>query len=85
MLATNSLAFALDKNKHIIAGAIIGVSFTSFSNPKVGSLASCSAGLGKEIYDATGRGTPDVNDFAFTCASGVLSSYILYYIKEKIK
>ena len=77
-----------DKVKHVVAGAFISA-FTAdavyyFTDDKkksvfIGIGVGCLAGLTKELYDTTGRGTPDVKDFVWTCVGASLTSVTLVY------
>ncbi len=62
----------LDKQAHFWAGAAIAASVTLYTNPFLGLLACIVAGVGKELRDATGRGTPDVWDAVATVAGSVV-------------
>ena len=62
----------LDKQAHFWAGAAIAASVTLYTNPFIGLLACIAAGVGKELRDATGRGTPDVWDAVATVAGSVV-------------
>jgi len=62
----------IDKQAHFWAGAAIAASVTLYAGPLFGLAACVLAGAGKEVYDATGRGTPDVWDFVATAAGAVV-------------
>lgn len=63
---------ARDKILHLIAGCVISTSsyiiapFTGLSSIQVAMAATFMAAVGKEVYDLTGRGTPEVADILFT-------------------
>jgi len=75
-------AYALetDKSQHAQAGFAIGMFVHSLSvwqgkHPGMaGVAAGCAAGLGKELYDATGRGKTETKDFLFTCGGAAIGS-----------
>jgi len=68
----------IDKQAHFLAGAAIASTATLYSNPLVGICLCILAAVGKELYDATGRGTPDVWDAVVTILGGaVVLPYIL--------
>ena len=59
----------LDKITHTLAGAAIAAALLPWGViPAL--LAVVVAGIGKEVYDATGRGTPDIMDAVATVAGG---------------
>ena len=62
----------LDKQAHFLAGAAIASSVTLYTNPLIGLAACIAAGVGKELRDATGRGTPDIWDAVATVAGSVV-------------
>ncbi len=62
----------LDKQAHFWAGAAIAASVTLYTNPLIGLAACIVVGIGKELRDATGRGTPDVWDAVATVAGAVV-------------
>ena len=68
----------IDKQAHFLAGAAIASTVTLYSSPLVGICLCVVAAVGKELYDATGRGTPDVWDAVVTILGGtVVLPYIL--------
>ena len=69
---------AWDKKKHFLAGLIIATAcfavclFLGIPMPGgVAFAAAALAGIGKEAYDATGRGKVEVMDALATAAAGV--------------
>ena len=62
----------IDKQAHFLAGAAIAASVTLYSAPHWGFFACCVAAVGKEIYYATGRGTPDKWDAVATIVGSVV-------------
>ena len=68
----------IDKQAHFLAGAAIASTVTLYSTPLLGLLLCCVAAVGKELYDATGRGTPDIWDAVVTILGGaVVLPYVL--------
>ena len=67
----------IDKQAHFLAGAAIASTVSLYGYPLVGLLLCVVAAVGKEIYDATGRGTPDVWDAVVTILGGTV---VLPYI-----
>ena len=79
-----------DKRKHVLAGTLISVGATKLCQYLIeeddslicaltGIGASVLAGIGKELYDSTGRGNVDVMDAVYTFVPGTLISIKLNY------
>lgn len=69
----------IDKITHTLAGAAIAAALLPWGAiPAV--LAVVVAGVGKELWDAQGHGTPDRIDALVTVAGGVLMLGWLSYI-----
>ena len=69
----------IDKQAHFLAGAAIASTAALYANPILGLVLCALAAVGKELYDATGRGTPDVWDAVITILGGiVVLPYILF-------
>lgn len=70
---------AFDKQAHFWAGAAIAASVALYINPAYGLVTGVLAGAAKELYDRTGRGTPDFKDFLATAlgATVVLPALLL--------
>lgn len=69
-----------DKAGHFIAGAVIGgVVAKSSGKTGHGVVAGCAAGAIKEMVDATGYGTPEMADFAYTCAGAGVGAYVIRF------
>ena len=63
----------IDKQAHFFAGAAIASTITLYCGNAVWGLGACVvAAIGKELYDATGRGTPDVWDAVATVLGGAV-------------
>jgi hypothetical protein len=74
---------ALDKQAHFWAGLAICLGVSLFFGPWVGLAVSVVAGIGKEVIDSLGYGTPDKWDGAATIFGSVLG-VILFYISEAL-
>ncbi|WP_288925072.1 hypothetical protein [Aminobacterium colombiense] len=62
-----------DKIKHFIAGAIASiVVYVATFNTTIALAFSALLGIGKEIYDYYGHGTPEWLDFVATVAGGLV-------------
>lgn len=70
---------ALDKQAHFFAGAAIAATVALYTAPLYGLAIGIAAGAAKELYDRTGRGTPDFKDFLATAlgATVVLPALLL--------
>lgn len=67
----DTMKIPIDKQAHIIAGAAIAAALLPFGIiPAL--LAVVVAAVGKELWDAQWRGTPDHIDALATCIGGVL-------------
>lgn len=63
----------LDKQKHLGAGVVgSGVAYIITEDPKAAWGTAAAMGLAKEAYDATGKGTVDIEDFAATVAGAAI-------------
>ena len=63
----------IDKQAHFFAGAAIASTITLYGDNAAWGLGACVvAAIGKELYDASGRGTPDVWDFVATALGGAV-------------
>ena len=65
-----------DKVKHLTAGAIIAAGFGIALTPLAGLALGIAAGVGKEVWDSFGNGTPDVWDAVATIA-GALAVFVI--------
>lgn len=70
---------SFDKQAHFWAGAAVAASVALYINPAYGLVTGVLAGAAKELYDRTGRGTPDFKDFLATAlgATVVLPALLL--------
>lgn len=66
------VSITIDKKAHFLAGAAIAASVALYSTPLIGICACIAIGAGKEFYDMTGRGTPDIWDFIATACGSVV-------------
>lgn len=60
----------MDKKEHFMIGA--GVGILAILSPVVGLLTGLTLAFAKEVYDSTGKGTPDWSDFMYTVAGNSL-------------
>ena len=65
----------LDKKKHLAAGIVLGL-LGALLHPALGIGAAFLAGVLKELYDMTGKGTPETADLLYTVAGGVIGTFI---------
>ncbi len=68
---------AKDKQSHFIIGLIIALMFGHLFGVWIGLGVAAAAGIGKELRDMTGHGTPEWADLWFTIAGGVAGALIL--------
>jgi len=61
-----------DKQAHFFLGAAVASTVALYSNPLLGLGLCFVVAVGKELYDATGRGTPEVWDAVATMLGGAL-------------
>lgn len=62
-----------DKNLHFAGGAAIAAAVTlATADPTTGFLVGAGVGVVKEVYDATGHGTPSGKDLIVT----ILGAYV---------
>jgi len=59
-----------DKLQHLFLGLVVGLQF----NPVTAIIVTFAVGLGKEIADTEGLGTPDLMDLVWTVSGGMLSN-----------
>ena len=67
-----SLIKQTDKQLHFLGGIVLALAFGLFLGAWVGLTAAIIAGIAKELYDMTGRGTPDVMDAVATIVGGLV-------------
>ena len=73
---------SLDKQAHFLAGLAIMLGVSLFGGWVLGLAAAVVAGIGKEVYDMTGRGTPDYMDAIATGLGGVAGAGL--YLIERL-
>lgn len=66
---------AKDKIQHFIAGLFIALIAGCILDPITGMATVIFAGVGKEIYDYFGGGTPDTMDLVVTILGGYSSHH----------
>ena len=70
-----------NKKHHFIAGLSLALVLGFAVTPLVGFIAASAYGVGKELYDMTGRGTPEWMDLWYTVAGGTAGSGIVILMK----
>lgn len=66
-----------DKLKHFAAGFLITLVLGLLFNLWIGFFAGIIAGIAKELYDMTGRGTPDIQDAVVTAAGSSVAAALI--------
>jgi len=61
-----------DKQAHFLAGAAIAATAALYTTPFLGIIAAVAAGVAKELYDLSGRGTLDAKDFVATALGALV-------------
>lgn len=69
-----------DKIIHFLGGFGIAMTVAPFS-PYMAFGAACVVGIGKELYDMTGRGTPDRYDLLATVVGGAVGTIAASTVK----
>lgn len=92
LTATSAHSLERDKQQHMAAGIAVGglayIATPALENllgrdldpVNMGCAASAAAGLGKELYDATGRGHVEFADFAATAAPWCAAAGVKWFI-----
>lgn len=74
----SACSIPIDKQLHIgVGSSIAGVSSELGGSWEQSCAVSAIAGLAKEAYDSTGRGTVDGMDFVATAVSGCVVAYTI--------
>lgn len=71
----------IDKQAHFFFGMAICLSFALFTSPLIGFLVAMGAGIAKEAWDMSGRGTPDALDMMATIMGGI-AGFLLSFIAK---
>lgn len=71
----------IDKQAHFFSGMVLAFTVGLFSDPLWGFLAAMSAGVAKEAWDMSGRGTPDALDMMSTITGGI-AGFLLSFIAK---
>ena len=74
---------ALDKQAHFFSGMALAFTVGLFSDPLWGFLAAMAAGIAKEAWDMSGRGTPDALDMMATLSGGI-AAFVVFKAAEHI-
>ncbi len=78
------ILLARDKQLHFFVGLVISIVFSYFLTPYFGIAAAIAAGIGKEVYDLTGRGCACHIDAIVTfvgCFAGVMLVVLLQQVR----
>ena len=79
-LLLTGCAMAKDQGQHLTAGmAVGGLTYSVTRNPFHACMASTAAGVAKEAYDSTGRGTVDGMDVVYTA----VPSCVVWYVFDR--
>ena len=82
VLPTSASALDPDKRLHLQGGALVsGITYAATGDPEKAILAAVIVGLGKELYDSTGRGNVEAGDVVATVIGGVLT--VIFMDKPK--
>ena len=65
---------------HMVAGMIISMLYGWLYSPLVGAGASIVAGIGKEVWDYCGHGTPDIRDAIATAEGGFIGGLLVILV-----
>lgn len=78
---SNDAWIGADKNKHMVAGAVVGSMATLvFKDKWAGVATGVAVALAKELHDVKGKGTCSFQDFAVTALAATAASYGTIYI-----
>lgn len=69
-----------DKWLHLFSGALVSSVVFFMLGPTLAMLASVVVGVGKELFDLKGNGTPELADAVVTIIGGVLAVLFLSFI-----
>lgn len=78
MIFLGHIKIPRDKKLHFIAGLALALVISFAITPLVGFIAASACGVGKELYDMTGRGTPEWMDLWYTVAGGTVGAGFVY-------
>ena len=81
LVITSQAQIRQDYKDHLLIGTALGMTATMVTYPytmddcktaAIGIGIPLAVGIGKEFYDLSGKGTPEVEDILFTVAGGVI-------------
>lgn len=72
-----------DKIIHFLGGAVICLAVSLFFGGLIGLTVAIVAGIIKEAYDMTGKGTPELMDAIATIAGGLVG-FLLIMIERML-
>jgi hypothetical protein len=83
------LSLGTDKRDHLLLGVLVAIGAyllvgSGIAFVAVALLILCGVAIGKEVFDSTGYGTPDIWDAVFTVIGGVVMIIILWYVQKRI-
>ena len=73
----------IDKQAHFFSGMALAFTVGLFSDPLWGFLAAMAAGIAKEVWDMSGRGTPDALDMMATLGGGI-AAFVVFKAAEHL-
>lgn len=73
----------IDKQAHFFSGMALAFTVGLFSDPLWGFLAAMAAGIAKEVWDMSGRGTPDALDMMATLGGGI-AAFVVFKAAESL-
>ena len=74
----------IDKQAHFYSGAALCFAVGILTTPFYGFLAAVAAGVAKEVWDMSGRGTPDALDMLSTMLGGV-AAFVVFQVAFLLK
>lgn len=84
ILPTSASALDPDKRLHLQGGALVsGVTYAATGDAEKAIWAAVAVGIGKELYDATGRGNVEAADAVATIIGGILTVIVMDTAKRK--
>jgi len=86
ILPTSASALDPDKRLHLQGGALVsGVTYAATGDAEKAIWAAVAVGIGKELYDATGRGNVEAADAVATIIGGILTVIVMDTAKKRIR
>ena len=86
VLPTAASALDPDKRLHLQGGALVsGVTYAATGDAEKAIWAAVAVGIGKELYDATGRGNVEAADAVATIIGGILTVIVMDTAKKRTR